>query len=117
MNKLALVEQYLRAAKLFRDYSNTKEDPAFSRVSTVYCILCKLGHVLIDLNPFQLCLKVIELDLSSIEPCLSGPKRPHDQVTVKHLKEEFSKGLMDKVSFKVKLYTFFNKDYCKSFIM
>jgi len=24
--------------------------------------------------------KIIELDLASVEPCISGPKRPHDRV-------------------------------------
>jgi aconitate hydratase len=72
--KLKLIEQYLKATKLFKDYTNEKEDPVFSRV--------------------------IELDLGKIVPCLSGPKRPHDQVTVSNLKSEFKKGLTDKVSFK-----------------
>jgi len=27
--------------------------------------------------------KTIELDLGSVVPCISGPKRPHDRVTVK----------------------------------
>uniref|UniRef100_A0A915J5E9 Aconitate hydratase n=1 Tax=Romanomermis culicivorax TaxID=13658 RepID=A0A915J5E9_ROMCU len=73
-SKLKLMEEYLRKIKLFRNYSDTKEDPVFT--------------------------KVIELDLSTVVPCLSGPKRPHDQVPVSELKKEFTRGITEKVSFK-----------------
>ena len=33
--------------------------------------------------------KTIELDLASVVPCISGPKRPHDKVTVKDQPSEF----------------------------
>lgn len=33
----------------------------------------------------------IELDLSTIEPSLAGPKRPHDLVALKNVKESFNK--------------------------
>ena len=33
--------------------------------------------------------KTIHLDLSSVEPSLSGPKRPQDQVSMKNLKQQF----------------------------
>lgn len=34
--------------------------------------------------------KVIDLDLSSIRPCVSGPKRPQDRIDLPALKEKFS---------------------------
>ena len=43
---------------------------------------------------------IINLDLSSIEPSLSGPKRPHDRVPMSQLKQEFKAGLSAKVGFK-----------------
>lgn len=57
-----LTERYAKEQGLFRD-ENTK-DPEFS--------------------------KVIELDLSSIEPALAGPKRPHDRVLLKDLGTGFN---------------------------
>jgi len=33
--------------------------------------------------------KVIDLDLSSIKPCVSGPKRPQDRIDLTHLKPKF----------------------------
>ncbi|MBM3207544.1 MAG: aconitate hydratase, partial [Chlamydiae bacterium] len=33
--------------------------------------------------------KVLELDLSTISPCVSGPKRPQDKIQVSHLKNVF----------------------------
>ena len=32
---------------------------------------------------------ILELDLSSVEPCLAGPKRPQDRVPLKDLKSNF----------------------------
>lgn len=32
---------------------------------------------------------VLELDLSTVEPCLAGPKRPHDNVLLKDMKKDF----------------------------
>ena len=49
---LKLVETYARENALWRDPNN---DATYSG-------------------------KVIELDLASVEPCISGPKRPHDRV-------------------------------------
>lgn len=43
---------------------------------------------------------VIQLDLNSVEPCLSGPKRPHDRVTMSNLQSDFRTGLTAKVGFK-----------------
>jgi aconitate hydratase len=43
---------------------------------------------------------IINLDLGSIQPCLSGPKRPHDRVDMATLPKEFKSGLTAKVGFK-----------------
>ena len=70
-----VIEQYLKAAKLYRDYTNSSSDPTFS--------------------------EVVELDLSTVMPCVSGPKRPQDKVFVTDLKKEFINSLTNKVSFNV----------------
>jgi aconitate hydratase len=43
---------------------------------------------------------VIELDLSTVEPCVSGPKRPHDRVTVSNLKKDFNECMQKPNGFK-----------------
>lgn len=67
-------EEYLRANKLFVDYS----DPSFCPTYTT----------------------VLKLDLGTIVSCVSGPKRPHDRVDLNKLHSEFKQGLGAKVSFK-----------------
>lgn len=58
-NNINLMEQYLKNNALFRDYKNSNDDGiAFSG-------------------------KVLELRLDEVEPCVSGPKRPHDQVLLR----------------------------------
>jgi aconitate hydratase len=59
---------------MLRDYSNSSEDPAFSEVH--------------------------ELDLSTVVPSVSGPKRPHDRVAVSELKSDFQSCLRANVGFK-----------------
>lgn len=44
--------------------------------------------------------EVLSLDLGSVEPSLSGPKRPHDRVDMSKLPSEFKDGLTAPVSFK-----------------
>ena len=70
---IRIIEQYLRAAKLFRDYSNESNDPVFS--------------------------ETYGLDLSTVQPCVSGPKRPQDKIFVAELKKEFLSSLSNKVGF------------------
>ena len=41
------------------------------------------------------------MDLSTVVPCCSGPKRPHDRVTVADMKEDFKQCLNNKIGFKV----------------
>ncbi|KAL4216446.1 Aconitate hydratase mitochondrial [Mactra antiquata] len=72
--KISLIETYLKANKMFRNYSNAEEDPIFSQV--------------------------IEMDLSTVTPCCSGPKRPHDKVAVAEMKDDFKQCLNNKPSFK-----------------
>lgn len=72
--KIAYTKAYLQAQKLFRDYSNETDVPEYT--------------------------KVIELDLASIVPCISGPKRPHDYIPLVNVKEDFSKCLSNPVGFK-----------------
>lgn len=43
---------------------------------------------------------VLELNLSTVEPCISGPKRPQDRVPVSEVKKEFQAGIPNKVGFK-----------------
>jgi len=42
----------------------------------------------------------MELDLKKVEPCLSGPKRPHDRVTLKDMKNDWNNCLTNKIGFK-----------------
>ena len=59
--RVALVEAYLRAQGMFRDASTP--EPMFT--------------------------DTLELDLATVEPCLSGPKRPQDRVSLKSASEAF----------------------------
>lgn len=62
------IKEYLIAVRLFRDYNNdTENTPIFT--------------------------DVYELDLSSVLPCVSGPKRTLDKTIVSELKKEFKKCL------------------------
>uniref|UniRef100_A0A8C8LNW6 Iron-responsive element-binding protein 2 n=1 Tax=Oncorhynchus tshawytscha TaxID=74940 RepID=A0A8C8LNW6_ONCTS len=69
--KLELLEAYLKAVKLFRSYEDSSEDPQYS-----------------------------EINLSSMVPHVSGPKRPQDRVAVSSMKEDFQSCLNEKVGFK-----------------
>nr|XP_010943467.1 aconitate hydratase, cytoplasmic [Elaeis guineensis] len=71
---VAMIESYLRANKLFVDYSQ----PQTERVYSSY----------------------LELNLEDVEPCVSGPKRPHDRVPLKVMKADWHSCLDNKVGFK-----------------
>ncbi|OWF36373.1 cytoplasmic aconitate hydratase-like isoform X2 [Mizuhopecten yessoensis] len=73
-DKIQQIEKYLRAVHMFRNYSDQSEDPVFSQI--------------------------VELDLSTIVSCCSGPKRPHDKVAVTDMKTDFKACLNNKVGFK-----------------
>lgn len=43
---------------------------------------------------------VLELDLSTVEPSVSGPKRPHDYVQISNMKKDWNESLTNPVGFK-----------------
>jgi aconitate hydratase len=63
--QIELVEKYCKAQGLFRDADAA--EPVFNRV--------------------------VELDLSTLEPSLAGPKRPQDRLAVSQVKSAFAKDL------------------------
>ena len=63
----------MKANSLFRNYDGSQSDPIFS------------GDIL-------------TLDLSTVVPCLAGPKRPMDRVELKILKNEFLENLTKPIS-------------------
>ncbi|XP_023518525.1 aconitate hydratase-like [Cucurbita pepo subsp. pepo] len=71
---ISMIESYLRANKMFVDYSEPQVERVYS------------SH--------------IELNLSDVEPCISGPKRPHDRVPLKEMKADWHACLDNRVGFK-----------------
>ncbi|KAK7263524.1 hypothetical protein RJT34_31115 [Clitoria ternatea] len=71
---VAMIESYLRANKLFVDYNEPQQDRVYS--------------------------SYLEINLSDVEPCISGPKRPHDRVPLKEMKADWQACLDNKVGFK-----------------
>lgn len=71
---VSMIESYLRANKMFVDYN----EPQAQRVYSSY----------------------LELNLEDVEPCVSGPKRPHDRVSLKEMKADWHACLDNKVGFK-----------------
>lgn len=69
--QIRIIEKYFKTVGLFRDYSDSSQDPVFTQV--------------------------VELDLSTVVPSVSGPKRPHDRVAVSNFKEDFQQCLNNKV--------------------
>lgn len=43
---------------------------------------------------------IMELDLGKVEPSISGPKRPHDRVSISDQKKEWSTLLTNPTGFK-----------------
>lgn len=72
--KLAFISKYLKAVGMFRDYNDVSQDPDFTQV--------------------------VELDLSTVLPCCSGPKRPQDRISVSNMKTDFEDCLGAKQGFK-----------------
>lgn len=64
---VSLAEIYCKAQGLFRD--QTTPDPQFS--------------------------ETLELDLSTVEPSLAGPRRPHDRVSLKEARHSFRQALLE----------------------
>ncbi|WVZ66074.1 hypothetical protein U9M48_015348 [Paspalum notatum var. saurae] len=72
--KVDMVEAYLRANNIFVDYNETQTERVYS--------------------------SYLELDLADVEPCVSGPKRPHDRVALKDMKADWHACLNNKAGFK-----------------
>ncbi|KAM7165689.1 cytoplasmic aconitate hydratase [Macrochelys suwanniensis] len=72
--KIKHIKNYLVAVGMFRDFSNSSQDPDFTQV--------------------------VELDLHTVVPCCSGPKRPQDKVAVSEMKKDFESCLGAKQGFK-----------------
>ena len=69
--------------------TNDKQNPLYS--------LTTMNIIFHDIMMF---LQIVELDLSTVTPSLSGPKRPHDRVAVSDMKQDFMDCLNNKVGFK-----------------
>jgi aconitate hydratase len=80
LDTIDVIDTYLVASGLKRDYSDSSQDPTFSTV--------------------------VELDLSTVVPSCSGPKRPHDKVAVQDMKVDFNSCLTSPVGFKVVFHFF-----------
>ncbi|MDH3977492.1 MAG: aconitate hydratase AcnA [Gammaproteobacteria bacterium] len=61
--QIALVEAYAKAQGMWREEG--QQDPLFT--------------------------DVLELDLSTVEPCISGPSRPHDHIALSQAAEQYAK--------------------------
>lgn len=70
--KIANVEAYLKATSMFRNFTDSDQDPVFSQV--------------------------VELDLACVVPSLSGPKRPQDRISEANMKVDFAQCLTNKVT-------------------
>ena len=92
--KIEYIEAYLKANKMYRNHDDSTEDPVYSEVIGYH----HGDHS--DLHCFVY-MQSIELDLSTVVPSLSGPKRPHDRVALNEMKEDFQKCLDNKVSIAV----------------
>ncbi|KAL4280361.1 hypothetical protein GQ457_03G026810 [Hibiscus cannabinus] len=71
---VAMIESYLRANKMFVDYNEPQQERVYS--------------------------SYLELNLAEVEPCISGPKRPHDRVPLREMKSDWNSCLNNKVGFK-----------------
>ncbi|CAN4102704.1 unnamed protein product [Withania somnifera] len=71
---ITMIEEYLRANKMFVDYNEPQEERVYS--------------------------SYLELELADVEPCVSGPKRPNDRVPLKDMKADWHACLDNKLGFK-----------------
>ncbi|XP_043526666.1 cytoplasmic aconitate hydratase-like [Frieseomelitta varia] len=69
-----VIEKYLTTVRMLRNYDDESQDPVFS--------------------------EVVSLDLGTIVSSVSGPKRPHDRVSIIDMKADFRKCLTNKIGFK-----------------
>jgi len=63
-DNIKYIESYLRATGLFRTYDGSQVDPTYTG-------------------------EIVELDLGSVQPCLAGPKRPHDHVLLSQMQQDW----------------------------
>jgi aconitate hydratase len=56
-----------------------------------YCVA--QGIFRTETSPDPMFEKVIEFDLDTVEPCLAGPKRPQDRITLTHMKQQWHASL------------------------
>jgi aconitate hydratase len=70
-----MIESYLKEQGMYVKHDGSQADPVYSG-------------------------EIMNLDLASVEPSLSGPKRPHDRVSMSNLPKDFKTGLTAKVGFK-----------------
>jgi len=70
-----MVEKYLREQEMFVTHDGTQEEPVYSG-------------------------DIMHLDLGSVQPSLSGPKRPHDRVSFADMKTDFNTCMTAKTGFK-----------------
>ncbi|XP_077266759.1 cytoplasmic aconitate hydratase isoform X3 [Temnothorax americanus] len=68
------IEKYLKNVRMLRNFDDSSQDPVFSEVVT--------------------------LDLSTVVSSVSGPKRPHDRVSVSDMQIDFRNCLVNKIGFK-----------------
>lgn len=71
---VSMIESYLRANNMFVDYNEPQQERAYT--------------------------SYLQLDLGHVEPCISGPKRPHDRVPLKDMKADWHACLDNPVGFK-----------------
>lgn len=74
-HRVKMIVQYLKAQGLYRTYDGSVPDPDYSG-------------------------DIMELDLATVKPSLSGPKRPHDKVDMDNMKNDFEACLTNPVGFK-----------------
>jgi len=69
----------------------TGRTPAEVQLVERYCKEQQLFRT--DNDPPPLFTKTLSLDLGTVEPCLAGPKRPQDRVSLKAMKQNFREAL------------------------
>lgn len=74
-HRVKMIQAYLKEQGLYRVYDGSQPDPDYSG-------------------------DIMELDLASVVPCLSGPKRPHDRVAMDNMQADFKACLTNAVGFK-----------------
>ncbi|KAK7069488.1 Aconitate hydratase mitochondrial, partial [Halocaridina rubra] len=78
--KIAQIEAYLKAVKMYRNFADASQDPVFS--------------------------EIVEMDLGDVVPSVSGPKRPHDRVSVSDLRDDFLQCLGSKLRVELRSVVF-----------